>query len=128
MKKEKTLPIAPKGYDGYYKDIAAFACKYIGNPYVPGGTSLTNGADCSGFVYAVYDSFGIKVPRTSYDLRSAGKEVSYSDAQPGDVVCYPGHVGIYIGNGMIVHASTQKTGIKVSNAKYREFICVRRIL
>ena len=110
------------------KNIAAFACKFIGNPYVPGGTSLTNGADCSGFVFSVYGEFGIKVPRTSYELRSAGKEVSYSDAQPGDVVCYPGHVGIYIGNGMIVHASTVKTGIKISSANYRDFITIRRIV
>ena len=110
------------------KSIAAYACKFIGNPYVPGGTSLTEGADCSGFVYSVYKDFGYSVPRTSFALRSAGTEVSYENAQPGDVVCYPGHVGIYIGNGMIVHASTQKTGIKVSNANYRGFITIRRII
>lgn len=110
------------------KNIAAYACKFIGNPYVPGGTSLTEGADCSGFVYAVYKDFGYSVPRTSYALRSAGKEVSYEDAEPGDIICYAGHVAIYLGNGMIVHASTQKTGIKVSIAKYREILCVRRIV
>ena len=110
------------------KKIAVYACQFIGNPYVPGGTSLTNGADCSGFVYSVYKDFGYSVPRTSYALRSAGKEVSYSDAEPGDVICYAGHVAIYLGNGMIVHASTQKTGIKVSNAQYREILSVRRII
>ena len=109
------------------QQIANYACQFIGNPYVPGGTSLTNGADCSGFVWRVYKEFGYSVPRTSYSLRSHGPEVSYSDAQPGDVVCYAGHVGIYIGNGQIVHASTQKTGIKITKATYREILSVRRI-
>ncbi|MBR3305841.1 MAG: C40 family peptidase [Lachnospiraceae bacterium] len=110
------------------KAIAAFACQFIGNPYVAGGTSLTNGADCSGFVFSVYREFGYKVPRTSYTLRTAGREVSYAEAQPGDVVCYPGHVAIYIGNGMIVHASTEKTGIKVSRMNYRNWLTIRRIV
>ncbi len=111
------------------KAIAAFACQFIGNPYVAGGTSLTNGADCSGFVFSVYKEFGYKVPRTSYALRSAGKEVSGIDAaQPGDVVCYPGHVAIYIGNGMIVHASTERSGIKISRVNYRQYTTIRRII
>lgn len=110
------------------KSLASFACQFIGNPYVAGGTSLTNGADCSGFVYSVYKEYGYTVPRTSYSLRSAGTEVSYADAQPGDVICYTGHVAIYIGNGMIVHASTERTGIKISKAQYREILTVRRIL
>ena len=110
------------------KSVAVYACKFIGNPYVYGGTSLTNGTDCSGFVYSVYKEFGYNVPRTSFDQRSAGKEVSYSEAQPGDIICYAGHVAIYIGNGMIVHASTPSTGIKVSNALYRDYICIRRIV
>lgn len=110
------------------KSIAVFACQFIGNPYVPGGTSLTEGADCSGFVFSVYREFGYTVPRTSYSLRTAGVEVSLEDAQPGDVVCYPGHVGIYIGNGMIVHASSVKTGIKVSRANYRGILTIRRII
>lgn len=109
------------------QQIANYACQYIGNPYVPGGTSLTQGADCSGFVWRVYKDFGYTVPRTSYGLRSAGSEVSYSNAQPGDVICYAGHVGIYIGNGQIVHASTQKTGIKITTATYKEILTVRRI-
>ncbi|MBS7338719.1 MAG: C40 family peptidase [Lachnospiraceae bacterium] len=110
------------------QQIANYACQFIGNPYVPGGTSLTEGADCSGFVWRVYKDFGYSVPRTSYSLRSYGTEVSYSDAQPGDVVCYAGHVGLYIGNGQIVHASTQKTGIKITNATYKEILSVRRIV
>lgn len=110
------------------QQIANYACQFIGNPYVPGGTSLTEGADCSGFVWRVYKDFGYSVPRTSYSLRSAGTEVSYANAQPGDVVCYAGHVGIYIGNGQIVHASTQKTGIKITNATYKEILTIRRIV
>ena len=110
------------------QQVANYACQFIGNPYVMGGTSLTNGADCSGVVFRVYKDFGYSLPRTSYAQRSAGTEVSYSDAQPGDVICYAGHVGIYIGNGQIVHASTQKTGIKVTRATYREILSVRRIV
>jgi cell wall-associated NlpC family hydrolase len=110
------------------KQIAKYACQYIGNPYVAGGTSLTNGADCSGFTYRVYSDFGYTLPRTSTEQRSAGTGVSYSEAQPGDLICYSGHVALYIGGGLIVHASTQKTGIKVSNAEYRTILAVRRII
>lgn len=110
------------------KKVAKFACQYIGNPYVLGGTSLTNGADCSGFTYRVYQEFGYSIPRTSYQQRSAGTGVSYDEAQPGDLICYSGHVGLYIGGGMIVHASSAKTGIKVSKAQYREILAVRRIV
>ena len=109
-------------------NIAKYACQFVGNPYVPGGTSLTDGADCSGFVMSVYKAFGISVPRTSWAQGAYGKEVSYADAQPGDVIYYGGHVGIYIGGGQIVHASTQKTGIKYSPATYRSIITVRRFL
>ncbi len=109
-------------------NIAKYACQFVGNPYVPGGTSLTDGADCSGFVMSVYKAFGISVPRTSWGQGSYGREVSYADAQPGDVIYYGGHVGIYIGGGQIVHASTQKTGIKYSPATYRSIITVRRFL
>lgn len=110
------------------KQIARYGCQYIGNPYVMGGTSLTNGADCSGFTYRIYSDFGYTIPRTSYQQRSAGTEVSYENAQPGDLICYDGHVGLYIGGGYIVHASSKKTGIKVSRATYRTILSVRRIL
>lgn len=110
------------------KEVAVFACGFVGNPYVAGGTSLTNGADCSGFTQSVYKSFGYSLPRSSTSQRSAGREVSYADAEPGDIICYPGHVAIYIGNGKIVHASSAKTGIKISNALYREILCVRRVV
>ena len=108
--------------------IADYGLQFLGNPYVFGGTSLTNGIDCSGVVQAVYRHFGYSVPRSSSEQRSAGREVSYSEAQPGDIICYAGHVGIYIGNGQIVHASTPATGIKVGTATYRTILSVRRIV
>lgn len=108
--------------------VADYGLQFVGNPYVYGGTSLTNGADCSGFVQSVYKHFGYSVPRSSSEQRSAGREVSYSEAQPGDIICYAGHVGIYIGNGQIVHASSPKTGIKVGTATYRTILSVRRIV
>ena len=110
------------------KEIASFACRYVGNPYVPGGTSLTNGADCSGFTLAVYRNFGYNLPRSSTSQRGVGREVSYADAQPGDIICYAGHVAIYLGGGRIVHASTPATGIKYGVATYKPIICVRRIV
>ena len=89
---------------------------------------LTEGAYCSGFIWRIYKDFGYSVPRTSYGCRTAGTGVSYAEAQPGDIICYAGHVGLYIGNGQIVHASTQKTGIKITRATYREILTVRRIV
>lgn len=120
--------VAQSGGSSNGKSIASYACQFIGNPYVSGGTSLTNGADCSGFIYRLYADYGYRVPRTSSQLRNVGTGVSYSEAQPGDIVCYEGHVGMYIGGGMIVHASTQRTGIKVSNAQYRPILAVRRVM
>lgn len=110
------------------KDIANYACKFVGNPYVLGGTSLTNGADCSGFTMSVYKAYGYSIPRTSTAQRSAGRGVTYAEAQPGDIICYAGHVAIYIGGGRIVHASTPATGIKYGTATYREILAVRRIV
>lgn len=110
------------------KKIAKYGCQFIGNPYVLGGTSLTNGADCSGFVWRIYKDFGYSLHRTSYEQRSDGTEVSYDEMQPGDLVCYSGHVAMYIGGGKIVHASSAKIGIKVSNVGYRSIITIRRII
>lgn len=110
------------------KQIANYACQFIGNPYVSGGTSLTSGADCSGFTYRVFADFGYSLPRTSTQQRSAGTGVSYDEAQPGDLICYEGHVAIYIGNNLIVHASSSRTGIKISNAQYKTILSVRRIV
>lgn len=107
-------------------EIAAYAVQFVGNPYVSGGTSLTNGADCSGFTWAVHKHFGISIPRVSTDQANGGKSVPVSAVQPGDIIYYGHHVGIYIGNGKIVHASTQKTGIKINSYTYRPPICVRR--
>ena len=125
-KQETPEPTSSGGGKG--QDIANYACKFIGNPYVAGGTSLTNGADCSGLVMSVYKNFGINLPRSSYSQSTVGKGVSYSDARPGDVIYYGGHVGIYIGNGQIVHASTERTGIKITSATYRNIVTVRRIV
>ena len=107
-------------------DIANYALQFVGCPYVPGGTSLSNGCDCSGFTQGVYSHFGISIPRSSYSQSAGGKEVSFSEAQAGDIIYYGGHVGIYIGNNQIVHASTVSTGIKISSAFYRSIITVRR--
>ena len=114
---------------GSGSSVVNYATQFVGNPYVWGGTSLTSGADCSGFVQSVYANFGVSLPRTSYEQQNAGTEVSYADAQPGDLICYGGHVAIYMGNGQIVHASNAKDGIKISNnAAYRTITSVRRLV
>ena len=108
--------------------VVDYACQFIGNPYVWGGTSLTNGADCSGFVQSVYKHFGVNLPRTSGAMRGSGKGVSYSDAIPGDIVCYSGHVGIYMGNGQIVNAINSSRGIGILPATYTSIVTVRRLI
>ncbi len=117
---------APSGSDG--QAVADYAVQFVGNPYKWGGTSLTNGADCSGFVMSVYAAFGVSLPHSSYKLRSVGTAVSVSDMQPGDIVCYSGHVAIYIGNNTIVHAASKSSGIKLTTpVDYKKIITVRRI-
>lgn len=119
---------ADGGRAGSGQAVVEYASRFIGNPYVWGGTSLTHGADCSGFVQSVYKHFGIQLPRTSSQMRSAGRAVSYSNARPGDVICYNGHVGIYKGNGQIVNAINRARGIGILSATYANIITVRRLL
>ena len=109
--------------------IAQFALQFTGRPYVYGGTSLTNGADCSGFTMSVFQNFGISLPHSSSAQRSLGANVgSLENAQPGDLVCYSGHVGLYIGNGQIVHASNNRKGIIVSSATHKRILAIRRMI
>ena len=112
------------------QSVVDFATQFVGNPYVWGGTSLTDGADCSGFAQSVYSNFGVSLPRTSYEQETAGTEVgSLEDAQPGDLICYGSHVAIYMGDGQIVHASNSTDGIKISdNAAYRTITSIRRLV
>ena len=132
-KLDEALTISEVRYGAGVSDVRIALCEYakqfVGNPYVYGGTSLTNGADCSGFVMSVYKNFGVNLPHSSAADRSVGASVNgLENAQPGDIICYSGHVGIYAGNGQIVHASTSKTGIIVSSATYRSILSIRRIL
>ena len=118
---------SPSGATG--QDVVNYACQFVGHPYVYGGNSLTNGCDCSGFTMLVYKHFGYTLGRTDVAQRSAGIAVDgLENARPGDIICYPGHVAIYCGNGTIVHASTAATGIKYSSVTYRTYICIRRLI
>lgn len=110
------------------QSVVDYASQFIGNPYVWGGTSLTAGADCSGFVQAIYQHFGVDLPRTSSQQRSAGTEVNYEDAIAGDLVCYEGHIGIYMGDGKIVNARNPRKGIGITPATYKSILTVRRVL
>ncbi len=123
----------PSYSSGSGQAVVDYATQFVGNPYVWGGTSLTNGADCSGFVQSVYAHFGVSLPRTSESQMYAGRSVSYSEAQPGDLICYGSHIAIYMGGGQIVHASNSAPypagGIKISsNAAYRTILDVRRVI
>ena len=114
-------------------DLVSYACQFVGNPYVWGGTSLTHGADCSGFTLSIFAKYGIYLPHSSAAQANCGTRISAGDAQPGDMFFYGSgsrisHVAVYIGNGQIVHASSARTGIKISNAYYRSPICVVRLL
>ena len=108
--------------------VIDYACQFIGNPYVWGGTSLTDGADCSGFVQSVYAHFGVSLPRTTYEMVNSGYAVSYEEALPGDLILYDGHVGLYMGDGTIVNAMNEADGIGICSATYTNIIAVRRVL
>ena len=113
---------------GMGQAIVDYACQFIGNPYVWGGTSLTNGADCSGFVQSVFAHFGISLPRTTWDMENVGTPVSYDQAIAGDIILYDGHVGIYMGDGQIVNAINSSRGIGILPATYTSIITVRRLI
>lgn len=123
---QEAVSLQSQGYSG--QAVIDFACQFIGNPYVWGGTSLTNGADCSGFVQSVYANFGISLPRTTWDMENVGYAVSYDQALPGDIVLYDGHVGLYMGDGNIVNAMNEAQGIGICNANYAPIITIRRVL
>lgn len=114
-------------------DLVQYAKQFVGNPYVWGGTSLTKGADCSGFTLSIYKKYGVSLPHHAASQAQMGTKVDYSSAQPGDLVFYAkngriNHVAIYIGNGQVIHASSPKTGIKISSWNYRTPAGIRRYL
>ncbi|MCI6858803.1 MAG: C40 family peptidase [Eubacterium sp.] len=111
------------------QQVANYAVKFVGNPYRWGGSSLTRGTDCSGFVMSVYKKFGKSLPHSSYGQRRCGKKVrGLRNAKAGDIICYSGHVAIYMGNNTIVHASNPREGIKITRgAAYRSIVTIRRM-
>lgn len=126
---EKERQIREQAMSSMGMKVANYGLQFVGNPYVWGGTSLTRGADCSGFILSVYAKFGVSLPHSSAADRHVGRAVPIDQSQmrPGDIVCYSGHVALYIGGGQIVHAASRRSGIKVSNAFYRKVLAVRRI-
>ena len=126
--KEPVKAVVYKGTKARGSAVVDYARKFLGNPYVYGGASLTNGTDCSGFTMSVYAHFGYSLPHNSYAQLNCGKAVSYSEAQPGDLIIYPNHVALYAGGGMIIHASSPRTGITMGSATYRTILGVRRII
>ncbi len=119
--------VKSSGGTEFGRKVADYGLQFVGNPYVYGGTSLTKGTDCSGFTQSVYRHFGVSIPRTSAEQAHFGTEIPYDEMEPGDLVCYAGHVAMYIGDGKIVHASSAKSGIKVSdNPAYRTIVSIRR--
>ena len=124
VSKKKKVPKTPG------EEVVEYAKRFLGNPYRYGGTSLTGGTDCSGFTMKIFRHFGKRIPRTSSSQRSAGKRVkSLRKAKAGDLICYSGHVAIYMGKNKVIHASNPKDGIKITrNAAYRRIVCIRRIV
>ena len=120
-------PSASTGVSG--SSVVSYAMQFVGNPYVWGGNSLTNGVDCSGFVHEVYAHFGISTPRYSQAFKSVGQAVSFDNIQPGDVVVYPGHVAIYAGGGVIVEAQSTKAGITANRSvQCHTILAIRRLV
>lgn len=126
--KEPVKAVIYKGTKARGSAVVDYARQFIGNPYVYGGASLTGGTDCSGFTMSVYAHFGYSLPHNSYAQLNCGKAVSYGEAQPGDLIIYPNHVALYAGGGMIIHASSPRTGITTGSATYRTILGVRRII
>lgn len=122
-------PYSPGVSSAKGEEVANYARQFLGNPYVYGGTSLTEGADCSGFVLSIYKQFGVNLPRTSEEQGKSGTEVDgIENARPGDLISYIGHIGIYAGGNKLIHASGPKDGIKISNYDFMPVQSIRRII